>query len=187
MTNKSFLGQSSVRGLRNNNPGNLRRTNEKWQGKVPFSQSTDNEFEQFITVAWGLRAMYKNMITHIGRGKNTISKLISVYAPPNENDTQAYVNQVAQSVGISATATLTANSETIIKLAKAMVRVELGAPAAAKLDNNDYQEAWGLMNSSVGELSEAVVIGSVPKKCPYCLEIIGAVTLFFFTYIGVAF
>jgi len=39
--------KSKIRGLRNNNPGNLEKRSTPWQGKVPHSQNTDGRFEQF--------------------------------------------------------------------------------------------------------------------------------------------
>ncbi|MCA9329527.1 hypothetical protein KDA11_02695, partial [Candidatus Saccharibacteria bacterium] len=33
------------RGIRNNNPGNIRISNNQWRGKIPVSQNTDGSFE----------------------------------------------------------------------------------------------------------------------------------------------
>lgn len=81
----SFLGRKDLtRGIRNNNPGNLRVTPDKWVGKIPLSQNTDlnKSFEQFTEIKYGIRAMLIDLLGDIGKGKDTIRKLISEYAPP---------------------------------------------------------------------------------------------------------
>ena len=44
------------RGIRNNNPLNIRKGNN-WKGEV--SSSTDGEFEQFVSMQMGIRAGFK--------------------------------------------------------------------------------------------------------------------------------
>ena len=85
------------RGIRNNNPGNIRK-GQSWQGLS--STQTDPSFDQFISPQYGIRAIMKIMITYNSQGANTISKIISKWAPPNENNTQAYIDSVAQYANI---------------------------------------------------------------------------------------
>ena len=48
------------RGLRNNNPGNIRNSQRTdWQGEVDESAKNDNSFEEFETIAYGYRALIK--------------------------------------------------------------------------------------------------------------------------------
>ena len=48
------------RGLRNNNPGNIRNSDATdWKGEVKPSQKKDNAFEEFGTMAHGYRALIK--------------------------------------------------------------------------------------------------------------------------------
>lgn len=47
----------TARGLRNNNPGNIRINNDLFQGEVRPSE--DKSFKQFTTMAYGYRAMFK--------------------------------------------------------------------------------------------------------------------------------
>jgi hypothetical protein len=91
-----------VRGLRNSNPGNLRLTSIQWEGKVPNEENTDGEFEQFYNAEDGIRAMARNLLTYYGRGLDTIEKIISTYAPDNENNTGAYIRSVEKFTGIDA-------------------------------------------------------------------------------------
>ena len=81
---KSYLqNQSAPRGIRNNNPGNLVRTKIKWVGKIPFAESTDQKFEQFRSVEYGIRAMAADLLNDIDKGKNTIQKIVYEFAPPS--------------------------------------------------------------------------------------------------------
>jgi hypothetical protein len=48
---------------------------------------TDPAFEQFKTMAYGIRAMLIDIIGKHKRGLDTIQELINVWAPPIENDT----------------------------------------------------------------------------------------------------
>lgn len=73
---------STKRGIQNNNPGNIIKTNIDWKGKVPLDNNTDSEYEQFTNPQDGIRALFINLRTMIGtRGLNTIGKLIPAYSP----------------------------------------------------------------------------------------------------------
>lgn len=115
------------RGLRNNNPGNLILTNIAWQGKIPNKQNTDGKFEQFTSIEYGIRAMYKDLVNDINKGKNTVTKLISEYAPPSENNTKQYINDVCATLGVKANDVLkTINSDFLLKLGRSIVTKENG-------------------------------------------------------------
>lgn len=87
------------RGIRNNNPGNLRKSNEKWLGEIP---GADSEFKTFSDSVYGLRAIAKLLVNYERKyGLNTISGLINRWAPTNENDTAVYIAAVAKSCGVS--------------------------------------------------------------------------------------
>jgi hypothetical protein len=92
------------RGIRNNNPGNIRLLNPPagWQGAVSRAQNTDGTFEQFTSPVYGLRAIFKTLTTYQNKyGLTTIRGIISRWAPASENDTAAYVAAVAAAVGVS--------------------------------------------------------------------------------------
>lgn len=81
------------RGIRNNNPLNIRLSTNKWQGKI--TPSTDTQFEQFETVEYGIRAAFIILRTYIRKyGVQTITQLISRFAPATENNVTDYVNRV---------------------------------------------------------------------------------------------
>lgn len=114
------------RGIRNNNPGNLKLTNIKWNGKFPNEQNTDRTFEMFLTPEYGIRAMIKDLKHDIDKGKKTVPQLITEYAPPSENDTEAYIDKVCKDLKVSRTAQLLATRNTLLLLVKSISRIENG-------------------------------------------------------------
>lgn len=117
---------SLPRGIRNNNPGNI-RWGSNWQGLVPQAQRTDRSFCQFKDSVHGLRAMVKIMFTYRDKyGLNTIESIIHRYAPPNENNTQGYINRVCESLGVLPKQSLEFNDNVLIELSRAITAVENG-------------------------------------------------------------
>lgn len=86
---------SPIRGIRNNNPFNIKRSKQPWIGKKPFP--TDRTFEQFALMEYGVRAGLKLLLTYVHRGINTPSKIIHRFAPASENNTQNYIDFVCSS------------------------------------------------------------------------------------------
>lgn len=87
------------RGIRNNNPGNIKRTDTVWQGQAPLQ--TDKTFVQFVHPKYGFRAMTRILRNYQRRDLNSIRQIISTYAPSNENDTEAYIQSVAKRLNVS--------------------------------------------------------------------------------------
>ena len=111
------------RGIRNNNPGNIRKGND-WQGER--SRQTDREFEQFSTPEYGIRALAKILLAYERKhGLNTVRTLITRWAPPNENNTDAYANAVAGSLGVDADTPINV-AEHLQGLVSAIIRHENG-------------------------------------------------------------
>lgn len=157
---KSFLNSHAVRGLRNNNPGNLKRTKDAWQGKIPFPQSKDATFEQFKEIKFGIRAMLKDLIHDINKGKNTVNALINEYAPSSENDTKAYILNVCKTLGVQPNQKLTMiNSKFLVILARAIMKVELGASHTLVTDA-DINEALQIL----GEVSTPQLTVTISKN-----------------------
>lgn len=118
------------RGIRNNNPLNIRKGN-KWKGERPVQ--TDRAFEEFISMEYGIRAGFiilrKYITGYFGLTEkfNTIEKIVRRWAPPTENATQKYIDFVAKDMGISSRQTLCFNNRaSMIALVDAMIFVECG-------------------------------------------------------------
>lgn len=96
---KGYVMSKLTRGYRNKNAGNLRDFGIKWQGLIG---SDSDGFCIFDTVENGARAASKDVKGDIERkGQNTVRKLIESYAPPSENNTEAYISVVSKALGIS--------------------------------------------------------------------------------------
>jgi hypothetical protein len=82
----------TTRGIRNNNPGNLAKTKETWVGQI---DGPDPRFVTFRTAQLGIRALAKTLLTYEDKhGLRTLKDIITRFAPPEENDTEAYIAAV---------------------------------------------------------------------------------------------
>lgn len=112
------------RGFRNLNPGNIRKGND-WQGLAPHG--LDAEFDVFVSAEMGFRALCRVLLNYRRKhGLKTIRQIIRRWAPPNENDTEAYVRFAAVMVGVNPDAEITLDRQTLFTLAKAIARKENG-------------------------------------------------------------
>lgn len=90
----------------NHNPTNIIKSKYKWEGATATPQRLIDEgrtqrFEAFENDYYGLRAALINLKNgYFAKGYNTISKIINKWAPPTENNTNAYINYVSAIVGI---------------------------------------------------------------------------------------
>ena len=124
------------RGLRNNNPLNIRRSSTHWQGAR--KEQTDKSFVQFESMAYGYRAAWKILQTYYEtfRRNNqpfTVRNIISRWAPPNENDTEAYIINVLKlgSLGGKEKLLPPSNASSYGRLSRmiaAMTTIECGVP-----------------------------------------------------------
>ena len=115
------------RGLRNNNPLNIRHSADRFQGEIA---GTDKSFKTFSSLAYGYRAAFVILGTYLSQGCNTIEKIISRWAPPAENDTESYISQVERYSGVSRHKELTSASGTeYMMIVAAMSFVENGQNA----------------------------------------------------------
>lgn len=88
-----------TRGERNKNPGNIERNGIAWQGMSPVQ--TDERFLQFIDAEHGIRAIAKLLLSYENHHHlKTVRQKIDRWAPPVENDTDAYADHVAKICGV---------------------------------------------------------------------------------------
>jgi hypothetical protein len=121
-----------VRAVRNNNPGNIEK-GDPWQGlmreaDMSDAQKAEMRFCVFAAPKWGLRALARTLIKYFDKyKKNTIRNIIRRWAPPKENDTNAYIAHVCRLTGFEADEVLDLHSyDHAGKLAKAIATHEAG-------------------------------------------------------------
>ena len=129
------------RGLRNNNPGNIRRSNDRWMGLR--ARQTDSQFFQFTAPMWGYRALIKTLQTYRKKYKlQTLAELISRWAPTNENNTSAYIRSVCREMQVPDSYVPDIEDKgTMCALAAAISRHENGVDAVME----DVERGWGLL------------------------------------------
>ena len=128
------------RGIRNNNPLNIRIGN-KWQGEVKLP--TDKAFEQFISMEWGLRAGFIILKRYIRRyGRNTIARIVAAWAPANENNTRAYVLAVSKRTRLDYDMPVRYEDKDVMcSIVSAMIEVECGQSVSMDLIRKGYDMA----------------------------------------------
>ena len=126
------------RGLRNCNPGNIRRSKIHYLGEVRPSQ--DSDFKQFESMAYGYRAMFVLLDSYRRRyALNTLRQMLNRYAPPSENFTEGYIRFVSQKTGILPDEELNTRSERdMVPIISAMSEIENGV----SVDRSMVLEGW---------------------------------------------
>ena len=139
-----------TRGQRNNNPGNIRKSATAWEGEV--LPGADDAFCTFETMGYGYRAMFVLLKNYIGKGYDTIDKIINRWAPSSENNTQAYIANVVARTGIGKDQAIEySNGEDMKKLVAAISWQENGTAP----NFTDLETGYGL----TGEIQPAAVVG----------------------------
>lgn len=130
------------RGIRNNNPLNIRK-GSNWQGEK--HPQTDKSFEQFESLQYGVRAgfiilrRYMSGYNGLTEKFNTIEKIVRRWAPPSENNTKAYIEQVSKLTGIPSTLKISFSQRSyMVAIVDAMIRVECGQPIDRMIIESAY-------------------------------------------------
>lgn len=128
------------RSVRNSNPGNL-RIGQPWQGLMPREQMTpeqkaETEFCVFIDPEHGFRSLAKLLHNYQTiNGLSTVRKIISKYAPNNENNTEKYIAAVKVGMGI-------ASADSDIDLSRRLPLFLLCQSIAAREADAPFHEFW---------------------------------------------
>lgn len=136
------MAKSTPRGIRNNNPLNLRLSNSPWLGKV--QANTDGAFEQFVSMAYGIRAGMKNIRTIARRHEGlTMAELIKIWAPASDgNNPWSYINQVKiRSTIMPNERILPLDRGQMSRLTRAMAEVECGCSFELRI----FEEAFDMI------------------------------------------
>jgi len=113
--------------VRNNNPGNLRFANQKGASKG------EGGFAKFESFEDGIAAMKRQLELDLITRDSTLQEFINKYAPPEENDTSAYLNNMASALGIDPNDKV--SKDKIDDLAAAMIVQEGGNVALEQYKN----------------------------------------------------
>ncbi len=129
------------RGYRNNNPLNIRKNGTRWQGLREIQD--DKSFFQFNAMAYGYRAAIKTLRTYQRRyGLKTLREMISRWAPPFENDTEAYIRSVSNRAKVRDDVSVNMyNKDVVLRIIEAMAFVENGSAGNFCEISNGYDLA----------------------------------------------
>jgi hypothetical protein len=89
-----------TRGIRNNNPGNLNFANQNGATK---EGGPNGRFAVFGSAEDGLRALIRQIDLYAARGITSVEGIINKWAPASENNTKAYIERVAKTLGVDPT------------------------------------------------------------------------------------
>lgn len=90
-----IIDVKASRAYRNNNPGNL-----VYNGQELAVGKDDKGYAQFANENDGWQALYNQIELDKGRGIS-LEKFIYKYAPPQNNNTQLYINKVLKGTGLT--------------------------------------------------------------------------------------
>lgn len=126
-----------TRGIRNNNPLNIRR-GDNWLGLS--KNQTDPYFCQFDSMTYGLRAGLIIIRKYMQRyNLRSIHAIVSRWAPPSENNTDAYVKAVSSMMKMHPLLTFDFSDRgRIVALVSAMCKVESSITIDRKLIESAY-------------------------------------------------
>lgn len=129
------------RGLRNNNPLNIRKNSTKWEGLDEVQD--DKSFFKFKAPEWGYRAALRTLQNYNRvHGLETIRQWIIRWAPPCENPTENYINFVCDKVEMPPTSKVRITNKTLMcAVVAAMSEFENGTPA----NMDDVYKGWDLL------------------------------------------
>lgn len=144
------------RNYRNNNLGNLVFANQEGATLESPNAKGEQRFARFNTPEEGIRAL-ANQVSSYYNGTSaaagyqklqTVSSIISKWAPPKENNTNQYIDNVSKYLGVSPNEKIdVSNPEVMTQLVRAIATKEGGNPAV----NNEFiKNALGAFNTNTG-------------------------------------
>lgn len=136
---------SAPRGLRNANPGNIRKSKDKWQGLA--AQQTDPDFFTFDKPVWGIRAIARILINYQDKYDLTTPEgIINRWAPTVENNSRAYVDDVCRRAGWQADEHVDMQSyDDCRKMVEAIIYHENGAQPYSAMEIDEALKLAGVV------------------------------------------
>lgn len=155
---------TTPRGIRNNNPGNIEKGKDKWQGLYHGTIDEDPRFCQFKDPTWGIRALAVILINYQDKYNiRTVRAMISRWAPSKENDTDSYISAVCEAADVSPDVPLDMHRYGYLRpIVEAIIRHECGKGPLATL-NTWYDDATiETALQRAGVVKPATVVAAVP-------------------------
>lgn len=155
-------GSGNARGVRNNNPGNIRKSKDVWVGQT----GNDGAFVTFATPAHGIRATGRNLLSYARQGYVTPEQIITRWAPPeDDNDTEGYIKFVSEYLNVPRDTRLDLTDlNTLTRLSMAIMIKENGQGEFNKIAGDDIsngiQAALGLVDLPQSEQAPKRLTGS---------------------------
>lgn len=155
-------GSGNARGVRNNNPGNIRKSKDVWVGQT----GNDGAFVAFATPAHGIRATGRNLLSYARQGYVTPEQIITRWAPPEDNnETEDYINFVSDYLNVQRDTRLDLTDlNTLTRLSMAIMIQEVGQNEVKKIAGDDIsngiQAALGLVDLPQSEQAPKRLTGS---------------------------
>ena len=162
-SSSSSSGDKSLpRGIRNNNPGNLTFAGQAGATK---EGGPNGRFAVFGSMQEGVAALVRQIGLYVKRGRNTIRKILEVYAPPGENNTNAYIAAVSKALGIGPDDALdTENAQQVMGLVRAITNHENGKGFVSDADiAGGFQLAKGRGTPGASQFAAGAGAGKVAQ------------------------
>lgn len=140
---------SIPRGIRNNNPLNIRRSKDKWKGMRALQ--SDAQFVQFESLEWGWRAAFY-LLTRTYYHKYrlfTIRAIVTKWAPAIENNTKAYIANVSRLTGIGPDEPIGIPSERPARWMMVGVAMAIQENGIESLDYFAMMRGWELCRADI--------------------------------------
>lgn len=117
--------KDAPRGIRNNNPGNL---NFAGQSGATKEGGENGRFAVFDSMRDGIAALHRQIKLYVGRGVDTVEKIVNKYAPAEDNNNvSAYIKQLTGATGMRPDEKIdTDNQETVFNLIRGIINHENG-------------------------------------------------------------
>ncbi len=132
------------RGIKINNPGDLRVGLPLFQGEI--SPSSDPDFRQFDTIENGIRAVAVTLMTYFNKhGLKTLREMANRYAPPSENDTGLYCSVLSERTGYDEDSVMDFPAD-LLPVTKAFIVAEQGENVH-QITDEQFQKG---VNSALG-------------------------------------
>ena len=122
-----YSKKNMPRGIRNNNPCNLRLGQGRFIGE--YAHSSDSAFRQFKNMEYGIRAALHLLIKtyYYLHRLRTVRGIINRWAPSNENNTEAYIKAMCKEIGYRPDEYIEMSEDFWIRFLDAMIYIENGA------------------------------------------------------------